>query len=211
MSKNEYLNTILELLTLNLKVMFIPTYSIFSDGYKLKYSYMNIYKNFYVYQDNYVFNQFDTCFYVSVLESGKCVVVELEKGGSLIFVGDETDDLFQILQKHYSNNTSYVFKGNETGGYFKILKDGKIQRKIASFLKINGVVNYPETRGKPCEYEIERNKIYKMDMNATYAKDIIKDFYQKEVLDLFDYYVGISNLQIKDISIYSIVENKRGK
>ena len=95
--------------------------------------------------------------------------------------------------------TSYVFCGNTDGGYFKILQNGKIQRKIASFLCMDGIRNYPDTRGKPCRYEIETGHIYKADLKARHMKDCIKGFTCKEVLDLFDYYVGLDRFTTGNI------------
>ena len=85
------------------------------------------------------------------------------------------------------------------------MKDGVILRKIASYGKVDGVCSYPETRGMPCEYEME-NKIYKIDMKARMLKDMLK-FDIHDVSDLFDYYVGwvnIKNESILNIRIYEL-------
>ena len=64
---------------------------------------------------------------------------------------------------------NYVFEGNDTGGYFKILK-------------------------------------------AKYIADMLKGFYKEEILDLFDYYVGLSNMKnenIQNIFIYSLKTDEK--
>lgn len=53
---------------------------------------------------------------------------------------------------------NYVFEGNDTGGYFKILKDGKIDRKIASYLIMDGIKNYPETRGNLASMKLKKER-----------------------------------------------------
>lgn len=49
-------------------------------------------------------------------------------------------------------------------------------------------------------------------MNAKYITDMLKGFYKEEVLDLFDYYVGLSNMKnenIQNVFIYSLEINRK--
>ncbi len=208
MFKKKYKNELIELFDNNFNVMFIPTYPIFNneDKIKLKYPYYNANKYTCIKED-YVFHHFDTQYYTKGMKEGKCVIVEINDLGSLIFTNHVNSDLFLILQRDYRDYTNFVFEGNRTDGYFKILEDGKIRRKIASHLKMEGIHNNPETRGKPCEYEITHQKIWKVDHKAKYMDDMIKGFNKKEIMKLFDYYVGLEyldNSKINTIKIYRL-------
>ena len=47
-------------------------------------------------------------------------------------------------------------------------------------------------------------------MKAKSLKDMITDFYMKDVLALFDYYVGLNNLKnenVQRIIIYDLIED----
>lgn len=49
-------------------------------------------------------------------------------------------------------------------------------------------------------------------MNAKYIADMLKGFYKEEILDLFDYYVGLSNMKnenIQNIFIYSLKTDEK--
>ncbi|WP_281627813.1 hypothetical protein [Traorella massiliensis] len=187
-------------------VMLIPVYEILdgADEYKLIYRYPNVYQNAQCYKvaESCEFN----CEYLNkCIKKDQLVIIEMKEIGSLIFGNYHTSEVFKILQKHYSKETSYVFLAMKDFGYFKKLKDGVILRKIASYGKVDGVCSYPETRGMPCEYEME-NKIYKIDMKARMLKDMLK-FDIHDVSDLFDYYVGwmnIKNENILNIRIYEL-------
>ena len=90
--------------------------------------------------------------------------------------------------------------------YFKILRDGKIRRKIASFLCMEGIRNCPETRGKR-EYESASGHVYKADMQARHMKDMLPDFTGREVRALMDYYIDMSRFtdeNIRRILIYAL-------
>lgn len=201
-------NQITELLEHEFFVMFIPAFSIFQDSecYKLSYHYPNLYadKSCYRLESS---DSIDTQYYQECLRENKLVVFEVRNLGSLIFTNFQTSNVFQILQKHYKEYTNYVFQATDDYGYFKILKNGVISRKIASHGEINGIISAAEVRGKPCEYEIENNRIYKIDMQAQWAKDMLKDFKKKEVFALFDYYVGFEKIdknEIHNITVYEI-------
>ena len=201
-------NKITELFNHDFFVVFIPAFSIFQDAecYKLSYHYPNMYAGMSCYrlENN---PSLDIQFYQECLQENKLVVFEVQNLGSFLFANFQTSNIFQILQKHYKEYTNYVFQATDDYGYFKILKNGVISRKIASHGEINGIISTAEVRGKPCEYEIENNRIYKVDMQAQWAKDMVKDFKKKEVFALFDYYVGFENLnknEIQNIAVYEI-------
>ena len=200
-------NSISELMEDNFNVMFLPLFHIFEDGFFLKYPYPNYVQNKTLYKEEITSTQFNTEFYLRCIKEGKIVVFEIQNKGSLIFTNHLVSDVFAILQRHYANVKSYVFMGNDTGGYFKILENGKIVRKISSYLIMDNIKNCPETRGLPCEYELEKNKRYKVDPKAKKLKDMLPNFKKENVLDLFDYYVGkdcLDNNKIKEITIFYI-------
>ena len=130
---------------------------------------------------------------------GGCVLVEVAGLGSFFFTDHRRSDLFRGLQRSFKNVRSFVFCGNETGGYFKILENGRIRRKIASHLVMEGIGNNPETRGEPCEYERETGHIYRIDSKAQWMKDMLPDFGKREVWALFDYYVGWERFRTEKI------------
>lgn len=205
----EFQNLIMELMQDRFNVMYIPLFRLFDDKdtYFLKYPYSNYVQNKTLYKENAIYNNFDPDLYLKYIIDEKVVVIEVQDKGTLIFTNHLASDIFSILQRHYSNVKSYVFMGNDMGGYFKILENGKILRKISSYLVIDNIKNYPETRGLPCEYELANNKQYKVDTKAKYMKDMLPDFKRKEVLDIFYYYVGkdsLDNNKIQKITIYSI-------
>ena len=119
------------------------------------------------------------------LKAGLCVILELDGLGSFVFTNHYHSALFQNLQRRFPGVTSYVFCSDGPGGYFKILKDGRIQR----------MGSYAETRGAPCAYELETGHIFKVDPKARHLREMMPDFTKREVLDLFDYYVGLDRFQ----------------
>lgn len=133
------------------------------------------------------------------LKAGRCVILELENLGSFVFTNHHRSNLFQNLQRKFSDCTSYVFISDGPGGYFKILKDGRIQRKIASYMCFEGMGSYAETRGTPCSYELESGHIFKVDPKARHLREMMPDFTKREVLDLFDYYVGLDRFKSKNL------------
>ena len=133
------------------------------------------------------------------LAHGDCVVIELDGLGSFVFTRHKRSDLFLNLQKRFRETTNYVFCASDTGGYFKILKDGRIQRKIASNMISDGIGNNPETRGEPCAYELETGHIFKINYKAGYLRDMLSDFTRLEVLALFDYYIGMKNFKAENV------------
>lgn len=210
----KYRNQLYELLENDFNVMVIPTFSIFEGESQvvLKNPYLG--NDYLCMKDEVSFDSFDTALYLKLLKENKCVAVVIKKVGTLLFTNHLNSDLFLVLQRKYRNLTNFVFKGNKTGGYFKILKNGRISRKIASYLIMEGIRNNPETRGLPCEYEIENHQIWKIDMKAKWMKDMLVGFTSKEVLDLFDYYVGMSKIRnenILDVMVFSIVAQDHGK
>lgn len=189
-------------------LMFIPKMDIWGgqETIRLKYAFDNA-REYTCSKIEHSMESFDPEYYIKCTKSSKAVIIEIKDLGSFIFTDHPHSDLFLILQRDFPEVTSYVFCGNTDGGYFKILQNGKIQRKIASFLCMDGIRNYPETRGKPCRYEIETGHIYKADLKARHMKDCIKGFTCKEVLDLFDYYVGLDRFttgNIQRVLVYSL-------
>lgn len=205
-------NELIELIENDFNVMYLPIFNIFGNQthYYLKYPYPNYLQNKTLYKEDYKYTGFNTKFYLKAIKEGKIIVIEIEDKGTFIFANHTVSVVFQIIQRHFQNVRSYVFEANNTGGYFKILEKGKIKRKIASYLVMDKIGNNPETRGFPCEYETENNIIYKIDMKAKLLKNMLPNFKKKEVLDLFDYYVGfdcLKNNRIKKINIYSFKES----
>ena len=206
-----FLNHVNELIENNFNVMFIPLFDLFEnqEKFKLKYRWCRDYE-YICLNCHYNYESFNTKYYLECLKENKCIIIEIKNLGSLVFTNCHRDDLFLVLQRYYKDVTSYVFKGNDTGGYFKILRNGIIIRKTSSYLITEGIGNKPETRGKPCEYEIEKGKIRKVDMKAKFLKDMLTDFSMKDILDLFDYYIGLNNLKndnVQRIIIYDLIED----
>lgn len=201
-------NNLMDMLRDNFNLMFIPISDIWGgkESFRLKYPFDGA-RKYNCSKDNYSYEYFDSNYYIDCTKHSKAVIVEIKNLGSFIFTDHCHSDLFLILQRDFPNVTSYAFCGNDTGGYFKILENGKIQRKIASFLCMEGIRNNPETRGKPCQYEIETGKIFKVDSNARHLRDCIKNFAKNEVLALMEYYVNMENFKTENVErvlIYSL-------
>lgn len=214
-SGKQYINDLPELFETDFFVMFIPVAPLFdgADAYKLKYSHGNLFRNQICRRENFVYERFDTAYFLTCLREGKIVVIGLEKLGTLVFTNHRVSALFHILQSHYKECTSYVFCATDRAGYFKKLQGGKIKRKIASHLVAEGIGNNPEVRGQPCEFELETGNIFQVDFHAKWLDDRVKNFGKKEILDLLDYYVGRVNLKKEKIeyaAIYSVAENPHG-
>ena len=133
------------------------------------------------------------------MRAGCCVLVEVEGLGSFLFTDHRHSDIFQGVQRSFREVRSFVFCGNGTGGYFKILENGRIRRKIASYLVMDGIGNNPETRGAPCEYERETGHIYRTDPKAERLKDVLPGFGLRELWQLFDYYVGREKFRVENV------------
>lgn len=205
--KINFRNELIELVENDFNVMYLPIFNVFgnNDNYYLKYPYPNYLQNKTLYKDDYRYTDFNTKQYLDAIKYEKIIVIEIENKGTFIFTNHAVSDVFQILQRHFPNMRSFVFKANNTGGYFKILEKGKIKRKIASYLVMEKMGNNPESRGTPCEYEIENNIVYKVDMKANHLKNMLPNFKKKEVIELFDYYIGLDcleNNKIKNVEIY---------
>lgn len=141
------------------------------------------------------------------LKAGRCMILEVNGLGSFVFTNHRRSDLFLNLQRKYPGVTSYVFASDGPGGYFKILKDGRIQRKIASYMWSEGIGSYAETRGAPCTYELETGHVFKIDPKARHLREMMPDFTKREVLDLFDYYVGLKRFQstnLRRVLVYDL-------
>lgn len=140
---------------------------------------------------------------IDIIENEYIVTMRIKNVGTFIFSSRYDDLLFEKLQKKYRAYTNYVFGANETYGYFKILIDGKIARKIASYGVLKGNIrSYEQLRGKPCDYEIKKDCIYKF-INEN---DRLERFTKEEVFKLFDYYIGFSCLEsnsVEQIQIYN--------
>ena len=119
------------------------------------------------------------------------LTVEFSSGKTLVISNSSIDNPFEELQKKYKEQTSYYFMANDNMACFKILNGGKITRKVASYGKIrNGTVSSEEqTLGKPCEFEIQTGKVYKMKYD-TRAIDLKKE----DVFRIIDFYIGFNNL-----------------
>lgn len=144
--------------------------------------------------------------FVNVLDNKYIISMEIKGFGTFFFSNRYDDCLFEKLQRRFKKHRCYVFGANDGYGYFKILTDGKIYRKIASFGELkDGTRSYDEVRGKPCEYEIEKNKIYRL--RNGYER--LEGFKRPEIFELFDYYIGFDNLKedsILDIKFYDYFE-----
>lgn len=129
----KFSNDLMDMLRDNFNLMFIPISDIWGgkESFRLKYPFDGAQK-YNCSKDNYSYESFDSEYYIDCTKHSKAVIVEIKNLGSFIFTDHSHSDLFLILQRDFSNVISYVFCGNDTGGYFKILENGKIQRKIAS-------------------------------------------------------------------------------
>ena len=123
----------MDMLRDNFNLMFIPISDIWGgkESFRLKYPFDGAQK-YNCSKDNYSYESFDSEYYIDCTKHSKAVIVEIKNLGSFIFTDHSHSDLFLILQRDFPNVISHVFCGNDTGGYFKILENGKIQRKIAS-------------------------------------------------------------------------------
>lgn len=144
-------NQLVELFQGNFFVMFLPVDPLFdgADSYALKYPYGNLFKNQICLRETLLPTYTETAYFQTCLASRKIVAVGLKDCGTLVFTNHRVSALFQILQTHYRNCTSYVFCATDNAGYFKKLEGGKIVRKIASHLVAEGIGNTPEVRGAP--------------------------------------------------------------
>lgn len=133
------------------------------------------------------------------LKQSRCMVLEVNDLGSFVFTNHYHSAVFQNLQRKFPNVISYVFASDGSGGYFKILKDGRIQRKIASYMFFEGMGSYAECRGAPCAYELENGHVFKVDLKAQHLREMLPDFTKREVLNLFDYYVGFDRFKSKNL------------
>ncbi len=73
--------------------------------------------------------------------------------------------------------------------------------------------SYAETRGAPCAYELETGHVFKVDPKARHLREMMPDFTKREVLDLFDYYVGLNRFQsanLRRVLVYDL-ENAEAK
>lgn len=146
------------------------------------------------------------------MKEGTCVLIQAEEIGTLLFTDHVHSDLFLVLQRHFRSMTGYVFCANATGGYFKLLKEGRIRRKIASFLCMDGIRNLPQTKGAPCSWELERGQVYQVDPQAKHMKDMLKGFGREEVLSLMDHYIGLQKLyaaKIERIEWYDLMVDEK--
>ena len=182
-------NQLRELMENDFNVMFLPLFRLWEgeENFTVKVPYGDGYR---CRREPYVYRGFDTREYRQRIREGGCVLIEVAGLGSFLFTDHRHSDLFQGLQRSCKAVRSFVFCGNETGGYFKILENGRIRRKIASHLVMEGISNNPETRGEPCEYERETGHIYRIDGKAEWMKDMLPGFGKDQVWALFDYYVG---------------------
>lgn len=190
-------NTIWELLENDFNVMYLPLFHLWEEeDFTLKVPYGDDYR---CRREPYDYRSFDTREYRWRMQEGYCVLFEVKALGSFFLTNHRHSDVFRGLQCSFKNVRSFVFCGNETGGYFKILENGRIRRKIASYLVMEGIGNNPETRGDPCEYEIETGCVYHIDSKAKRMKDMLPDFGREQIWALFDYYIGWKRFRTEDI------------
>ena len=191
-------NQLRELMENDFNVMFLPLFRLWEgeENFTVKVPYGDGYR---CRREPYVYRGFDTREYRQRIREGGCVLIEVAGLGSFLFTDHRHSDLFQGLQRSCKAARSFVFCGNETGGYFKILENGRIRRKIASHLVMEGIGNNPETRGEPCEYERETGHIYRIDGKAEWMKDMLPGFGKDQVWALFDYYVGWDRFRMEAI------------
>ena len=147
---------------------------------------------------------FDDEKFLEYLKYRELVLCFEKKGkGTLVFSNLISDNPFDVLQKKYKELPSYYFWASDTLGNFKILKDGKIQRKFASkgYIRDGLVSSEEQVLGKePCEYEIKNNKIYK----TKYDEYTIK-ISKKEMGEIFDFYVPLNrdeDIKFDSVKIY---------
>ena len=191
-------NQLRELMENDFNVMFLPLFRLWEgeENFTVKVPYGDGYR---CRREPYVYRGFDTREYRRRIQEGGCVLIEVAGLGSFLFTDHRHSDLFQGLQRSCKAVRSFVFCGNETGGYFKILENGRIRRKIASHLVMEGIGNNPETRGEPCEYERETGHIYRVDGKAEWMKDMLPGLGEDQVWALFDYYVGWERFRTEDV------------
>ena len=122
--------------------------------------------------------------------------VEFSSGKTFVIGSVSIDTPFEDLQKKYKDKTTYFFMANDNMACFKILDNGKITRKVGSYGKIaNGRISCEEqTLGKPCDYELQTGKIYKMKYESR-SIDLTKE----DVFNIIDFYIGFSNLEDEKI------------
>ena len=205
-------NTLRELMENDFNVMFLPLFHLWEgeEDFTLKIPYGDDCRSR---REPCGCRGVDTRAYRQRMREGCCVLLGVAELGSFLFTDHRHSDLFRGVQRAFKNVRSFVFCGNETGGYFKILENGRIRRKIASHLVMEGIGNNPETRGEPCEYECETGHVYRIDSKAEWMKDMLPDFGKREVWALFDYYVGWERFRTEDIQAVRIyrLETARGR
>ena len=148
-------------------------------------------------------------YYTGTVRKNKIVVFE-NALGSFVFSNSHTFDVFQKLQRKHKDCVSYVFCADGDFGYFKILEQGKISRKITSLGYVDGITITPETRGVPCQFEAEKNRVFKIDGKTVFMADMLKDFGQREVEELLDYYIGFNSIadsEIEIVNVYTLNES----
>lgn len=148
------INHIIEMFDDDFFVMFIPTQNILncSKKYKLHYTSQTSFKDKYFYQKEYHYQKFDTQYYQECLKNNEIIMIDIHQFGTFVFTNFLTSEIFQVFQKIFRKYTCLIFEAADDFGYFKLLRDGRISRKIASHGCIDGMISYAHVRGKPCEY-----------------------------------------------------------
>lgn len=120
------------------------------------------------------------------------LVLEFDCGKTLVFSSAYLSDVFEFMQKKYKDKPSYYFMANNTMACFKILENGKITRKVSSYGHIrDGRISCEEqTIGKPCLFETENSKDYKMKYDYRSI-----DLSKKDIFEMVDFYVGFDSLE----------------
>ena len=130
-----------------------------------------------------------------------CLKLVKDGVGTLIVSKYVFDLPYNILQKKYKDSKGFYFWGCDGLAYFKLVKDGKIQRKIASRGWFNNHTTLSEEQviGKePCEYEIHTNHTYKMKAHEFMV------FTKKTLLDMFDFYVPFNRNEEIDFDLIEV-------
>ena len=129
-------NTLRELLENDFNVMFLPLFHLWEgeEDFTLKVPYGDDYR---CRREPYDYRGFDTREYRQRMREGYCVLFEVRDLGSFLFTDHRHSDLFQGLQRSCKAVRSFVFCGNETGGYFKILENGRIRHATDTELDLS--------------------------------------------------------------------------
>ncbi len=85
--QQNYINELKELFANDFNVMVIPTYQIFNNAksVQLRYPYDST-QEYYCIREDYIFQDFDTAYYLRCIKESKCIIIEIRNLGSLKFI-----------------------------------------------------------------------------------------------------------------------------